>query len=94
VSCPARKRAYREVLLDGRPAAQRAFLNVGPDTDATRLTARPGHFLAERLLDSQFGDLEVPRPPRDSPIVPADTTPEELVAAVIGRLDLAGPAGG
>ena len=92
--CPALKRAYREVLLDGRPAAQRAFLDIGPDTDAHRPTARPGHFLAARLLDSQFGDLEVPRPPENSPVVPADTTPEELVAAVIDRLDLADPAGG
>jgi gluconokinase len=82
------------VLLDGRPAAQRAFLDIIPDADATRLAARPGHFLAARLLDSQFGDLEVARPPENSPVVPADTTPEELVAAVIDRLDLADAAGG
>ena len=93
VACSALKRAYRDVLLAGRPGARLVFLNIGPEVDATRLTARHGHFFPSGLLDSQFDDLEVPRPPETVLVVPADGTPEELVAAIINRLNVADAAG-
>src|SRR5271163_4803913 len=61
VACSALKRAHRDLLLDGRPAARLVFLDIGHDTDMTRLAARHGHFFPAKLLDSQFDDLEVPR---------------------------------
>ena len=88
VACSALKRAYREVLLDGRPAVRLVFLDLGHDMDVTRLTARHGHFFPAKLLDSQFDDLEVPRPAEGALVVPADGMPEELVAAIIAGLDL------
>jgi gluconokinase len=89
VACSALKFAYRNVLLDGRPAARLVFLDIGHDIDVSRLTARHGHFFPAKLLESQFDDLEVPRPPESAIVVPADGTPEELAAAIIQRLNLA-----
>lgn len=60
----------------------------------TRLTARHGHFFPAKLLDSQFDDLEVPGPPEDALVVPANGTPEEIVAAIIRGLDVAAAADG
>ncbi|MGO8882317.1 MAG: gluconokinase [Streptosporangiaceae bacterium] len=94
VACSALKRAYREVLLNGRPEARLAFLDVGHDMDATRLTARHGHFFPPRLLDSQFDDLEVPRPEEGALVVPANGTPEELAGAIADGLGLTAAKGG
>jgi gluconokinase len=94
VACSALKRAYRDVLLDGRPAARLVFLDISHDTDVARLAARQGHFFPEGLLDSQFDDLEVPQAPEQGLVVPADGTPEELVARIIHRLNVADAPGG
>ena len=94
VACSALKRAYRDALLDGRPAARLVFLDVGRDADATRLTARHGHFFPPGLLGSQFDDLERPQSPENALVVAADGTPEELVASIIQRLNIADGTGG
>ena len=88
------KRSYRDALLDGRPAARLVFLDVGRDADATRLTARHGHFFPPGLLGSQFDDRELPKAPENALVVAADGTPEELVASIIQRLNVADRAGG
>jgi gluconokinase len=94
VACSALKRAHRDVLLDGRPAARLVFLDISHDTDVARLAARHGHFFPAGLLDSQFDDLEVPQTPEKVLVVPADGTPEELVARIIHRLNVADAPGG
>ena len=88
VACSALKRAYRKALLDGCPAARLVFLDVSHDLNVTRLAARHGHFFPARLLDSQFHDLEMPRPPESALVVPVDGTPEQIVATIIHRLDI------
>jgi gluconokinase len=94
VACSALKRAYRAVLLDGRPAARMVFLTVSHDLDRTRLAGRPGHFFPAQLADSQFGDLELPVPAENALVIPADGPPEELVATIIARLHLVATPGG
>ena len=93
VACSALKRAYRGVLLDGRPAARLVFLDVPHDLDVKRLSARHGHFFPAQLAATQFGDLEMPGPAEGALVIPADGTPEELVAAIIGSLHLAAAPG-
>ncbi|MFY9930680.1 MAG: gluconokinase [Streptosporangiaceae bacterium] len=88
VACSALKRAYRDALLAGRPAARLVFLDVSHDANVTRLTARRGHFFRAELLDSQLDELEMPQPPESAVVVTADGTPEELVAAIMHRLDV------
>ena len=94
MACSALKRAYREVLLDGRPGVRLVFLTVDHDLDVTRLTARHGHFFPAELADTQFGDLEVPGPAESALVISADGTPDELVAAIIARLHLTAAPGG
>ena len=94
VACSALKRTYRDVLLDGRPAARLVFLDISHDADMARLAARHEHFFPAGLLDTQFDDLEVPQAAANVLVVPADGTPEELVATIIHRLNVADAAGG
>jgi gluconokinase len=73
VACSALKRSYRDLLLDGRPAARMVFLAPDREVLARRLAARHGHFFPEHLLSSQFDALEPPAPDeRVLTVVPAD----------------------
>jgi gluconokinase len=62
LACSALKRAYRDVLLDGRPAATMVFLEVPRNELDRRLLTRPGHFFPEKLLASQLSTFEPPAP--------------------------------
>lgn len=87
IACSALKRAYRDLLLDGRPAARIAFLDVGKDVAVGRLAARHGHFFNPALLASQFADLEMPGPgERAVVIVKVLGRPEDTVGEVIRLL--------
>jgi gluconokinase len=88
VACSALKRAYRTKLLDGR-SARIAFLDVPHDLDQVRLKARSGHFFPSQLAGTQFAALEVPGPAENALVLRADGTPENLVATIIARLNLA-----
>lgn len=83
VTCSALKRAYRDVLLDGRTDRVRLVLLDGDrDTIADRMRRRKGHFFKADLLDSQFADYERPGPDEDVLTVPVDETPEKLVERI------------
>jgi gluconokinase len=87
VACSALKRSYRNLLLDGRPAAIMVFLDVDHDILRKRLSARHGHFFPEKLLQSQLDTLEQPSP-ADEPnvrVVTADD-PTETADAIIAVL--------
>jgi gluconokinase len=86
VACSALRRAYRDVLLGGRPAVRMVFLQVSPDEDAARLTARRGHFFPAALLDSQFAALEMPKDGERVTVLPAASDPATLVEEIIHRL--------
>jgi gluconokinase len=91
LACSALKRHYREMLLDGRPAAKMAFLRIDRQAAAQRLASRHGHFFKPQLLDSQFADLESPGPDEAAVVVlPSEERPEETARQVIRRLELDG----
>jgi gluconokinase len=89
VACSALKRAYRDLLREGRPQARLVFLAVDREVLAARLAARHGHFFRVSLLDSQFEALEPPEPAEGVLTVPADAPPGEVAAQIIGGLGLA-----
>jgi carbohydrate kinase (thermoresistant glucokinase family) len=93
VTCSALRRAYRDLLLRGRPEARLVFLLADRETLARRLTGRHGHFFPERLLDSQLADLEVPDAEENVLVVAAEGPPEETVAKIIAELWPGGPPG-
>jgi gluconokinase len=92
VACSALKQAYRQLLVHDRPEVIRlVFLQISRDAGAARLTARHGHFFPAKLLQSQFADLEEPRPGEGAMVVSAQAKPAEIVAEIIRGLRLTGP---
>lgn len=83
VTCSALKRAYRDLLLAGRPTATMVFLQVDRDVLDRRLMARADHFFPEKLLDSQFAALEPPAPDERVRTVLADGDPARTAAKII-----------
>lgn len=58
VTCSALKRAYRDILRDA--AHDIVFLHLAGDMETVRerVAHRPGHFMPESLVQSQFDALE------------------------------------
>ena len=86
VTCSALKRAYRDELLAGRPAATMVFLVVSREELERRLLSRPGHFFPEKLLDSQLAALEPPGPDERVRTVTEDGDAEHTAAEIIALL--------
>ena len=86
VACSALKRAYRDRLRAAAPGLQLVFLDGDRALLASRMAARPGHFMPTSLLDSQLATLE--RPDHDEHALTADIAPpaEEIVTALAGRM--------
>ncbi|NJC81961.1 gluconokinase [Planosporangium mesophilum] len=82
------KRAYRELLREGRPGVRPVFLAGSPDLIKSRMVARHGHFFAPGMLDSQFADLEPPEPDEGVFTVSVDGTPAQVVDQILTGLDL------
>jgi gluconokinase len=59
LSCSALKRRYRDLLREGDPDLVFVHLHGDRELIASRMRARPGHFMPVKLLDSQFADLEL-----------------------------------
>ena len=88
LACSALKRSYRDLLLDGRPAARMVFLAPDREVLARRLASRHGHFFPGQLLSSQLDALEPPAPDEHVlTVVPADT-PAATVNSIIALLCL------
>ena len=84
LACSALKQAYRE-RLQVSPEVQVVYLKGTPQTLRQRLHARTGHFMAERMLDSQLAALEAPE---DAVAIDADRSPAEIVTEIRARLVL------
>jgi gluconokinase len=84
LACSALKRTYRQELSVG-PEVRFVYLKGSPELIAQRLRLRRGHFADEKILASQFADLEEPEA-----VVTVDIsqTPEMIVAQIRERLGL------
>src|SRR6202521_5444393 len=87
LACSALKRAYRESLRVA-PEVQVVYLRVTPQLLRQRLRARVGHFMTERMLESQLAALEEPD---DAVVVDVDRSPAEIIAEILARLGLKNP---
>ncbi|WP_412544217.1 gluconokinase [Longispora sp. K20-0274] len=86
VTCSALKRAYRDVLRAGRPEVRLVYLRGDRELIAGRLLARHGHFFPDKLLASQFADLQEPGADEDPLVVDLDGTPDEIVDRILAGL--------
>ena len=84
LACSALKQSYREAL-QVTPEVQFVYLKGTPQLFRQRLHERLGHFMTERLLDSQLAALEEPE---DALIVDVDRSPAEIVADIREKLPL------
>ena len=58
VTCSALRRAYRDLLREGRPHVRFLHVTAQPDVLFDRLQERPGHYMPASLLTSQLATLE------------------------------------
>src|SRR6202521_4360350 len=84
LACSALKRAYRESLRVA-PEVEVVYLKGTPELLRQRLRARVGHFMTERMLESQLAALEEPE---DAVVIDVDRSPAEIVAEILARLRL------
>jgi gluconokinase len=85
LACSALKRSYREKLcVDSN--VQPVYLKGSYELLQQRLHSRHGHFAGEQILAGQFADLEEPV---DAVTVSVSGKPEEIVAEIRKRLELA-----
>ena len=94
LACSALHRRYRDALLDGRPDAQMAFLEISREVAAARLGRRHGHFFPAQLLDSQLRDLQPPGADERVLIIDASQQADEMAAEIASRLGVGRPAAG
>jgi gluconokinase len=84
LACSALKRTYRQELSVG-PEVRFVYLKGSPELIAQRLRLRREHFADEKILASQFADLEEPEA---AVTVDISQTPEMIVAQIRERLGL------
>jgi gluconokinase len=92
VTCSALKRAYRDIVAEGRPDVRVVYLKGSPELIRHRLANRSGHFMPSALLDSQFSILQEPSPDERPIVVDIGGSPEEIVADIVRQLDEASAA--
>ena len=88
VACSALKRAYRDILIGGRPDVRLVFLQGDRDLIARRIAARADHFMPPQLLDSQFEALEPPQADERPIVVSIAPHPREIVETIVRKLGL------
>lgn len=85
LACSALKRGYRQEL-DAGPEVRFVYLKGNAGLIASRLRARTGHFADDKILASQFADLEEPE---DAVTVEISDSPAVIVREIRQKLDLA-----
>ncbi len=86
VACSALRRAYRDILIGGRPDTVLVYLRGSQALIAARMKARKGHFMPPALLDSQFATLEEPGPDEHPVVVDIGGPAEAVIEDAIRQL--------
>jgi gluconokinase len=87
LACSALKTAYRAKLREGAPGAKFVLLHGDPALIASRMRARPAHFMPPALLASQLATLEEPS---DGLAIDVSLSPDEIVRRIREELGLDG----
>ena len=85
LACSALKRSYRQELAVG-PQVRFVYLKGSASLIADRLRSRHGHFADDKILASQFLDLEEPK---EALTVEITGTPQQIVSEIREKLGLA-----
>lgn len=85
LSCSSLKRRYRDLLRSGDEHLVFIHLHGERETIASRMQARPGHFMPPALLESQLRDLEPLQPDENGHQLDIRLAPDDLVDQVVQR---------
>ena len=85
ITCSALKRAYRDLLRQGRPQVRLVYLRGSETLLAARVADRKGHFMPPALLASQLATFEPPSPDEDALTVDIDQPVEAQVEEIARR---------
>jgi gluconokinase len=88
VTCSALRRAYRDLLRDGRPEVVFCHLAADEDLVANRIGSRQDHFMPPSLLHSQYDTLEPLEPGEPGVVVSVDGSAAEVLARAVAALQL------
>jgi gluconokinase len=88
LACSALKRAYRECLRVNNQV-KFVFLRGDYALVEEQVRRRHDHFMNPALLQSQFDDLEEPKPDEDTLTIELGRTPRELVDEIKAKLNFA-----
>ena len=89
VTCSALRRAYRDLLREGRPEVLFCHLTADPDLIGDRMSRRTDHYMPASLLPSQVATLEPLESDEPGVEVSVDGTPAEVIARALDALGLA-----
>jgi len=87
LACSVLKKRYRDCLHVGADV-RFVYLRGGYELIANQQRHRRGHFMNPALLQSQFADLEEPRPAEGAIVIELGRSPNELVDQIKSRLRL------
>ena len=82
LACSALKQSYRRTLSTGANLVV-VYLKAEADLIRSRLADRRGHFMPQRLIESQFLDLEEPA---EAITIPAAWAPEQIVSVIRSQI--------
>jgi gluconokinase len=88
VTCSALRRAYRDLLAEGRPSVRFLHLEAGEDLVADRMGHRSDHYMPTSLLHSQYDTLEPLQDDEPGAGVPVDGTAAEVLRRAMAALGL------
>lgn len=88
VTCSALRRAYRDVLDEGRPDVRFLHLEAGETLVADRMSRRAGHYMPTSLLQSQYDTLEPLGSDEPGVSVSVDGTATEVLRRALAALGL------
>lgn len=86
ITCSALKRAYRDMIVGGRPEVRLVHLTAHERVIAARLATRVGHFMPPGLLSSQLETLEEPTADEHPIVVDVSLPVEATVDTVLRHL--------
>jgi gluconokinase len=85
LSCSSLKRRYRDMFRAADPALVFIHLDGPRELIATRMQARPNHYMPMSLLDSQFAALEPLAPDERGMRLDIHASPAHLIDAITQR---------
>ena len=87
VACSALRRVYRQELRESASDVRFVYIALTVEAARQRLLKRRGHFVDERIIESQFATLEVPDA-GEALTVDGRNSAAEIVSAIISEFGL------